>query len=813
MVSGILTGYLAIPDDLPGRNNSRRATLVRWDDPFSQFIEQQLFKRKFCIRTGARNCIAARKPILPESPPRSNIQASPTVFAWEEVLKSTENKTSMYKPLCKFLTLLAEKRFLFIPWDTSSTILGEISEERKLYHQDFVVVNAQSGEIDRFLNSELVLSQLPAQFSYQDENGEPGTKICYSDIQMVGEVKACDAPESPPILLNHAIHLLKYLSTMSRFQPQHACNIGILAYLDGFFIVDYYPDQAFFSDLFKWEDKDTAWNALRDVTTQVPRSRFMTKQFASLESTDRHGQARLQFNLLGNFGGLDAETYQLFDLHRGHVRSVDQKLNWNVIKHSWHDMRRRFDELDIFRKIYASSERKLCTAGIVRIDLDESRILDMDETPGQKTGESVNRQSILIVMKTLGKALSSCSSVMKFLKAMYDLVGINRMLVEEHQILHRDISWTNILIDAIHADEDSDNDDDLCNRPFIDVVLGVEGKMEVHATLSDFDCASILGSDKERESGTGGEIAGTPIFMAKPLCLKPARVLRTLGTHFKEACKGVFPEGVTGVNQRQDEVTAFLRVVDELGDKSDGARESVVHAPVHDAESIFWLIVLFFLRAWPKGYDPKQDPGGSYRRSQRNEIFGRLMKNTIGTGLDTRSIPDEDMLPPQLVSFAEMLSCLELYFLQVWHDLKIIGGQHRFHAHNAIQAVLLKEIKNLQTSGNDIELNPTPLGLDSDAVVVPDSSSYILKINAPDGTEDNVPVKKRKVLHKTDSTNADHNSTSSDDSRLDYFMSAINCNHDSKLWFMGDRDHVEYAFVQKAGPEREQKLVNNVVNW
>ena len=48
------------------------------------------------------------------------------------------------------------------------------------------------------------------------------------------------------------------------------------------------------------------------------------------------------------------------------------------------------------------------------------------------------------------------------------------MLVEEHQILHRDISWTNVLIDAIHADEDSDNHDDLCDRPFIDAVLGVE---------------------------------------------------------------------------------------------------------------------------------------------------------------------------------------------------------------------------------------------------------------------------------------------------------------------------------------------------
>ncbi len=52
--------------------------------------------------------------------------------------------------------------------------------------------------------------------------------------------------------------------------------------------------------------------------------------------------------------------------------------------------------------------------------------------------------------------------------------SVDRMLVEEHHILHRDISWTNVLMDVKHADEDSDNDHDLCDRPFIDAVLGVE---------------------------------------------------------------------------------------------------------------------------------------------------------------------------------------------------------------------------------------------------------------------------------------------------------------------------------------------------
>ena len=45
------------------------------------------------------------------------------------------------------------------------------------------------------------------------------------------------------------------------------------------------------------------------------------------------------------------------------------------------------------------------------------------------------------------------------------------MLVEDHEILHRDISWTNVLIDAMHSDKHKH--DNFRGRPFIDAVLGV----------------------------------------------------------------------------------------------------------------------------------------------------------------------------------------------------------------------------------------------------------------------------------------------------------------------------------------------------
>ena len=48
------------------------------------------------------------------------------------------------------------------------------------------------------------------------------------------------------------------------------------------------------------------------------------------------------------------------------------------------------------------------------------------------------------------------------------------MLVEEHKILHRDISWSNVLINAIQLDGPANsNDDNFCGRPFIDAILRV----------------------------------------------------------------------------------------------------------------------------------------------------------------------------------------------------------------------------------------------------------------------------------------------------------------------------------------------------
>ena len=73
--------------------------------------------------------------------------------------------------------------------------------------------------------------------------------------------------------------------------------------------------------------------------------------------------------------------------------------------------------------------------------------------------------------------------------------SVHRMLVEDHDILHRDISWTNVLIDAIHLE--GDDHDDFCGRPFIDAILGVEYASQMSKDNSISDSNLMQGKSKE----------------------------------------------------------------------------------------------------------------------------------------------------------------------------------------------------------------------------------------------------------------------------------------------------------------------------
>ena len=64
------------------------------------------------------------------------------------------------------------------------------------------------------------MDRLPSKFTYH-EGSKLTPRVHYSDVQMVAEVKTGVAPESPS---ENAVQVLKYLFTVSRYQPQHASH-------------------------------------------------------------------------------------------------------------------------------------------------------------------------------------------------------------------------------------------------------------------------------------------------------------------------------------------------------------------------------------------------------------------------------------------------------------------------------------------------------------------------------------------------------------------------------------------------------------
>ena len=315
--------------------------------------------------------------------------------------------------------------------------------------------------------------------------------------------------------------------------------------------------------------------------------------------------------------------------------------------------------------------------------------------------------------------------------------------------------------------------------------------------------------------------------MARSLCTRPT-ALRGFRTDPGAACNLVFPRGDIGVNhQRRDEVKQFLKAIKEferlrsLGEVSTiiKAPDHIDHAPIHDAESIFWLIAMFFLRAWPKDYDPKNpDSGERQRRHQRTELFTSMVLNKVMSCQDIRGVPEGELLPPQFHPFEGMLLTLDTYFQQAWHHpyfLKLESDKvsgFRFHGHNALQAVLLSMITQLQETG-DIKLKPIPLGVNDDLPFMPYSQPFVnasLKRGAAtnagdgDGDYDGKARKRRKKSHATKINSPTNTRSNVDDtarmieknSQFAFLMSTIERDRQRRLWFMGDRDHVEYAFVE-----------------
>jgi hypothetical protein len=86
----------------------------------------------------------------------------------------------------------------------------------------------------------------------------------------------------------------------------------------------------------------------------------------------------------------------------------------------------------------------------------------------------------------------------------------------------------------------------------------------------------------------------------------------------------------------------------------------ISHQAIHDAESIFWIILFFMIRANPKGSTDSYES-----LMARSKAFDVIVRHEIGSRASSRASFDwewDETLPEELQGFSKALENLSLYF-------------------------------------------------------------------------------------------------------------------------------------------------------
>jgi hypothetical protein len=193
---------------------------------------------------------------------------------------------------------------------------------------------------------------------------------------------------------------------------------------------------------------------------------------------------------------------------------------------------------------------------------------------------------------------------------------------------------------------------------------------------------------------------GTPAFIAEVLA-HPFPAKRIMFQELEDLNR------TTPGHPVPDRERSDVEFFKELSGYSQRNNRHVSHQPIHDAESIFWIIVFFMTRANPRGsYGQKYIDG-------RSEIFNCLVGNVIGSVMSTRGsialsrVDWKDILPEEMEGFSGIIDSLMRYFSHSWHGIEV-PPPHQFHAHNFLQRLLFQEIERLNNE-DPIELESVPL--------------------------------------------------------------------------------------------------------
>ncbi|KDQ26399.1 hypothetical protein PLEOSDRAFT_1105302 [Pleurotus ostreatus PC15] len=418
----------------------------------------------------------------------------------------------------------------------------------------------------------------------------------------------------------------------------------------------------------------------------------------------------------------------------------------------------------------------------------------------------VYRVKTRLIMGTSGDPLAKTPSIQHFLMAMYDVLECHRWAVKERNIIHRDISPANIMINP------KDKAKELLREPtrpiFIKEILLKKKYALPVARLYDFDNSAENDRLKAKTQAFKESLerspdhehlrhrTGTPRFMARAVAaghilepdsnvfepmpsLPPKILVRYQNAHSSgenplrqfEDCNGTIHGGRSGRKRADNDTinnpdegepttgqsTAGQSAVDrppmdqstmnqaitnqssedklsedesdhdesdhlaiaslksESDDnkptqgRSDEQIQIFRHLPRHDAESVFWVIVVFLLRALPLGQLPEKDKNTKSLISSWKCIASHeIMSSPAGLPIDFRTMllsPKhwETNLHEKLGGLVPMMKELVMQVRPEYSHLAE-PPPDEFHLHEAMQRILLRYAVKF-SEASDIFLN------------------------------------------------------------------------------------------------------------
>ncbi|KAL5522464.1 hypothetical protein ACEPAG_8480 [Sanghuangporus baumii] len=501
----------------------------------------------------------------------------------------------------------------------------------------------------------------------------------------------------------------RYLLSLSSYNPASFLQFGLVVDRDGFVFVALGLDNFRTWPKMTW-DHPTAIRklctcmqvirkaALKDVPPVVPKLTEVVSAgpWAVGMYTVRVGGEL--FRLLPLYSrAKEAKPFVALGIAEG-------KQDCRIFKYSWYSSEEEWREFELLKRLSD-------VPGVVH--LDERLSIDSIEMNESKVFEDdVNvRTRRLLVLKTIGHPLCACESVLEFLEVMYDLLEVLRYLVQEKNVLHRDVSWSNVLIRPVKfgfprnypkiIEKTSDNSDRHISHIYRFVSdIFKEDEWKIRVALTDFGHATDLSSCGEDELKVK---AGTRIFMADDVLTPRFRGMPLLRS---------------SMNNFTIESLEII-LIKPRWDKKALLQDSFRHGAVHDAESVFYICLLFFNRMWPLDERVRKSDIRDLQEA-RGKLFNVLV--TRGFSLNSPRLRELPRMcfdaGERFDPFYRMLETIHSYLEFPWYNASSTGRGERyeFHLHDFMQRLLLAEITRLRKVGDPIyiEENPLPVRIPSE---------------------------------------------------------------------------------------------------